>query len=550
MRSLARAAAALTAAYAIWGLAPTSAHAFGTWTDVLSQKAEHERITRTLACGAADNEQFCLQAHSLDQIAGYGRVGLTPGYLGGVGEADSVSETLKGPASKHCDNGDFLPGSYPLSRANATSALKACVDRFQSYMGHAVAQAGNLVDADGRLKNREAALDQKGSGIDDCSIYDSVAGERPSARAKCAVFANLGRAAHIAQDFWSHSNWGDRPEPAPAPIGRGNPPGLNNTGSPDFLRFPMQSMTVPELLATGCDDTGLDSRIPGVSGPCERRVFHGTETGLNKDKGAIDPRSGSATSPITSRGRLYGGANFQAVVTGARMQTRLLYHDFTIATRARYGLDRAREIQRALSLDAPWTSCKHVGGGGKGAFAAPSPLPTGWRDTSVRGSVANRTGLTPVCDSAILDSGEGWGQLPARPGDVGFSAFGQPGGTRGSISFSFPDVDTNVVLRWDNPYIGSSTYKCSSSTPRISCSATKIAGAHGGELRDQPGGGIEERRSRNCRGRTRPIPGHATARPVRSRGRGGSLRRRRGGGAREAGGHRGAPPRGRSRSLW
>ena len=460
----------LALACAIWMLAPTSAHAFGTWDSptILGQQAEHERITRTLACGAKDNEGFCLQAKSLDQIAG------TKGYLGGVGEPDSITEVLKGPGSKHCDDGDFLLGTYPLSRANATSALKACVDRFQAYVGHAVAQAGNLVGADGKLSLREAALDLNGRGIDNCSIYDSVAGERPSARAKCAVFANLGRAAHIAQDFWSHSNWGDRAQPAPAGISTSNPPGLNNSGSPDFLRFPMESMTVPELLATGCDDTN-----PLTKSHCANRIFHGTGTGLNKDKGVIDPATGRATSPATSRGGLYGGANFQAVVTGARMQTRLMYHDFVIAVRKRYGLDRGKEIGEALSRDVPWTSCKKVGGDGKGAFSVPRKLPDGWRDTSVKGSVVNRTGVTPVCESAVLESGEGWGQLPARPGDLNFSAFGQPGGTTGRISFGFPGLGT-VDLHWKNPLVGSATYSCSTSSRELKCSATKISGAHGG----------------------------------------------------------------------
>jgi len=505
--SLSRGVVALTLACAIWVLAPASAHAFGTWNGVLGQKAEHERITRTLACGAADKEGFCLQAHSLDQLAG------ERGYLGGVGEPDSVSETLKGPASKHCDNGDFLDGSYPLSRANATFGLKACVDRFQAYLGHAVARAGGLVGADGKLNLREAALDQNGRGIDKCAIYDSVAGEPPSPRSKCAVFANLGRAAHIAQDFWSHSNWGDRAEPAPAGISRSNPPGLNNPGSPDFLRFPMESMTVPPLLATGCDDTGLDSRNPFASKkPCDNRVFHGTEAGLNKDKGVIDPVTGTATGPTTSRGRLYGGANFQAVVTGARMQTRLLYHDFAIAMRQRYGLDRARDIERALSRDAPWTTCKQVGGGGKGAFSVPRKLPDGWRDTSVRGSVVNRTGVTPDCESAILESGEGWGQLPARPGDLNFSAFGQPGGTKGRISFSFPGLGT-VTLHWDDPWIGSSKYTCSTSS-ELKCSATKIAGAHGGATYaiSRAGGSSRAARASTAVAPTRSRPPRVVAR--------------------------------------
>lgn len=512
MRSLSRGLAALTLASAIWVLAPTSAHAFGTWDSpiILGQQSEHERITRTLACGAADNEGFCLQAKSLDQIAG------KKGYLGGVGQPDWVSEAATGPASKHCDDGDFLPGTYPLSRANATAALKACVDRFQAYLGEAVAQAGNLVGADGKLNLREAALDQNGRGIDDCGIYDSVAGERPSARAKCAVFANLGRAAHIAQDFWSHSNWGDRA--APAGISTSNPPGLNKSGSPDFFRFPMESMTVPELLATGCDDTN-----PLTKSHCANRVFHGTGTGLNKDKGVIDPATGRATSPATSRGGLYGGANFQAVVTGARMQTRLLYYDFVIAARQRYGLDRARDIQRALTNDVPWTTCKQVGGAGKGAFSVPRKLPDGWKDTSVKGSVVNRTGVTPVCESAILDSGEGWGQLPARPGDLSFSAFGQPGGNTGRISFSFPGLGADVHLHWHDPWAGTSTYECKTSSPLVKCSTTKIAGAHGGAKYEISRAGDSSRGARASAvvapARSRPARRTARSEPARRGGR-------------------------------
>ena len=78
----------------------------------------------------------------------------------------------------------------------------------------------------------------------------------------------------------------------------------------------------------------LRDEVPGV-GDCELRVTH---AGLNKDRGLIDPITGRATDPTTSRGMV--GDNFAKAVSGAIAETRRQWQDFRSELTARYGEDR------------------------------------------------------------------------------------------------------------------------------------------------------------------------------------------------------------------
>jgi hypothetical protein len=120
-----------------------SAAAFGT-IDSGGQHREHERITRaSLACaGDAGSDDYCFEPASVDFLAGHDR------DFGGVGAPDS--DEISDPAA-HCDGADFLEGSYPQTRGQATAALLNCVDHLRVRLGEAVDRAGDLLDGDGQV---------------------------------------------------------------------------------------------------------------------------------------------------------------------------------------------------------------------------------------------------------------------------------------------------------------------------------------------------------------------------------------------------------------
>jgi hypothetical protein len=117
------------------------------------------------------------------------------------------------------------------------------------------------------------------------------------------VIEVLGRVLHGAQDFYAHSNWADAPDPA-RPVGVDNPPGMNLPGpSPVLDLRSSANPSVPPELTGGC--YALRDQVPGV-GECEGRITH---AGLNKDRGLVDPVSGSATHDDPSsdcQGRPWG----------------------------------------------------------------------------------------------------------------------------------------------------------------------------------------------------------------------------------------------------
>src|SRR4051812_20713590 len=93
-----------------------SAGGFGT-VNRFGQHAEHERIPRAaLSCAASAAPGKCFQPKSILNLAG------GPGTFGGVGSPDS-DEVFTSEA--HCDDADFLAGTYPRTRAAATPRLLA-----------------------------------------------------------------------------------------------------------------------------------------------------------------------------------------------------------------------------------------------------------------------------------------------------------------------------------------------------------------------------------------------------------------------------------------
>jgi hypothetical protein len=107
---------------------------------------------------------------------------------------------------------------------------------------------------------------------------------------------------------------------------------------------------VPPELTGGC--YAVRDQVPGVA-ECTGRITH---AGLNKDRGLIDPVSGSATQPTTSRGIV--GDNFAKAVAGAIAETRRQWQDFRSALTERYGQQKAQTMICALTHDDPVGDCQ------------------------------------------------------------------------------------------------------------------------------------------------------------------------------------------------
>lgn len=324
------------AAVALAVLPLQHAEAFGTFNG-LGQAAEHERITRVLGRSATDIKvSNPFQPASLDMLAG------KRGVLGGVGSPDNPFDSSiipvvgLGPGYKHCDDADFadVPG-YPQSRADATDNLMRCVNYYNDQLDRAVKAAGDIVDQDLVVSQKQMALN--------CSFPFKPA---TSGSAKCRVLNRLGRALHTAEDFWSHSNWAD--VAAAGPLTAQNPAGLARTDIPAFFRYPLpSSYAIPRLLSTGCDDSADPFGVR-----CKDRVAHSV---LAKDNGEVDPNTGIGT-PTSKYTRGTINNNFQRAVTGARKQAVSTWSDLQRAIISAYGQERGDLIIRALIADT-LTSC-------------------------------------------------------------------------------------------------------------------------------------------------------------------------------------------------
>ena len=314
-----------TAALAVLGLCALfgPAAAFGTIVG-LGQNAEHERITRVaLACPAPDVDA-CWHGAALAALAGQ------EGRPGAVGIADR-SALVASPRA-HCDDGDVLdrPG-YPQATAAAHQRLTDCRDWMALQLDRAVRDAARLVDARDGLSG-----DLK---LDGCFRYIL-----PRTGARCAVIADLGLLLHTAQDFYAHTNWVDRPDPA-RPLSLTNPPGLGESRSAPFigLRGAVPA-TPPPGLISGCFNTTLNPWF------CRGRVTHAD---LNKDEGPIQPVLGVGTTP---RGRVQG--NFARAVRAATWDTQDKWALFQERLAGRYGAARAQRMICVLTADAPQAECR------------------------------------------------------------------------------------------------------------------------------------------------------------------------------------------------
>lgn len=334
------------------------AEGFGTLNS-LGQSAEHERITRAaLACGAAglpmiaDGSGSCFEARSIDQLAG------STGTLGAVGAPD-IDEFLRSAA--HCDDADYLAGGYPRTRAQATAQLQACVHRIRGRALQGIARApGMLVKGKVMISREDVDLTRS------CTFVPSFPG-----RGKCNVIEGFGRELHGIQDFYSHSNWTDKSNPA-VPISISNPPGLYKNAPSGLLDLKLSNANpgalppaadVPMDFSTGFFKIPLPFRrdvCPGV----DRRITHAC---LNKDMGNINPANGIAvvTPDTQPRGLILDGlsvTNLQRAVTGAVEETRRQWQDFKDALTLKYGNPTAKLMICAITRDDPVKSCHKEAG--------------------------------------------------------------------------------------------------------------------------------------------------------------------------------------------
>jgi hypothetical protein len=310
--------------------APGSAAGFGT-IDTGGQSREHERLTRAaLSCaGDAGSEPDCIEPVTVDYLAGHGH------EFGAVGAPDS--DELSDPAA-HCDDADYVAGDYPRTRDQATASLVDCLNHLRMRFGEGLDSAQYMLGADGEVLAAEVGLNPE------CRSR-----EQREDRAKCATLEGFGRALHGVQDFYAHSKWADRADPA-RPVGDENPPGLDLPAPSPLLDLRGAAAPGPPPgLSTGC--FVARDEVPGVAS-CTLRVTHAA---LNKDRGRIDPATGAASDPTTTRGMV--GNNFAKAVSGVVTETRRQWQDFRSELVARYGTDRGESIICALTHDDPVNDC-------------------------------------------------------------------------------------------------------------------------------------------------------------------------------------------------
>ncbi|MDO8188897.1 hypothetical protein Q7L71_25055, partial [Conexibacter sp. CPCC 205706] len=336
----------------------SSAQAFGTVWGILGQHSEHERVTRLgLQCGGTVQAPECFQPVSLDNLAG------KRGSFGAVGAADNIPLHLHRDRDYwHCDNSDWVAetlhgirGRYGQSDTDAHRRLYQCIQwgRDKLYgtseigggsFPPATPTWGAVPQARTLWKNRKPDTSNPGVGIFSTTCtYNGTRGLRP----KCNVLEPFGYVLHMAEDFYSHTNWADYADPARR-LSVQNPIGLGRSDLAPFLDLRV----------------GYRGTQPGnFTGSCypkkkcgDKRVIHGESSkdlGLNKDKGLIDIRSGRVTDPGTPRGAVVveGVSNVQRAVDMAAREARRQWVVFRQALTDEYGPADAARFACVLTTD-------------------------------------------------------------------------------------------------------------------------------------------------------------------------------------------------------
>ncbi|WP_316528458.1 hypothetical protein [Kitasatospora brasiliensis] len=247
----------------------------------------------------------------------------------------------------HCDDADYLKGGhYPRTRQQATGELLACVQTAVEEFHKAVVAADGLVDSQGGINTKDVNLSSR------CKYNDQPG------RAKCEVFEHLGRAWHVIEDFYSHSNWTDHSDPKQA-IGLTNPPGLQKTTPAPFFTlraYSNQSTATWEAeatkeidktpdLATGCAPQEYEHDDPTHYNDCTGRINHYDTNG----KGGLSKEGSRAT--IDDNGK--------HAVDVATEDIKRQWKDFQAELLATYPHGRGTKMICALTHDTPTdATCK------------------------------------------------------------------------------------------------------------------------------------------------------------------------------------------------
>jgi hypothetical protein len=465
LRGAVKIAAVAAIALAVAGLAigtrTDEADAFGTvQMPVGNQRVVHEKITRVLSCTSTQKPQDCFEPMTIAMLAG------TQGTFGGVGEPDNPLDGNPNPAARHCDEGDYGYGT-DHSQEEAFREISNCLALYQKYMGFAVDAAAGLLNPDGTVNPAATKITNVfGNTYNACTLPDWAKGNKSSDSAKCNVLNNLGRALHIYEDFWSHSNWADVADPNKA-SDSSNPAGLGRTDQPDFFTFPGPVATsFPDGLMTGCDDSLNPFR-------CGNRIGHST---LNKDNGeTVDPDRCTTDRPLTNRAKITTGGqtNFQRAVTGACGAALRAWNDLQAEIIARYGQQRGATMIRAITKDAGFSLCRVSGSAAKALVGPVGDAPSA---RSVVINVVNQSGANLTCTDAVLDGGE-WASMP--PDTVAPNANlrwrtqsnGLATGTEGKAVYRIDGTNSTVTFYWNNPYIGSNAVRCDAG-PGFKCTTS------------------------------------------------------------------------------
>lgn len=480
---------------------PMAGHAFMTWNSFSKGHGEHERITRlAIACNSALQRpaasglswarDLCLESNSSSDGSHQSELVLrmlagADGYFGGVGAPDRFYEAvISSYDAAHCDNGDaWFPadrwpdngGVYPRDRDQRTGALRNCLQLLQLYVRTAVEQAGRLVNPDGTVNAAQTDLSE------DCNVdYDpklNPGQTHDRGQAKCNALIAFGRALHITQDFFSHSNWVDATDD---PVGPSNAPGLRNSAVPislpGILAYPRSDAQIDAFLASSPVITGAypTPSCPQLKPECElppMRLFH--DHGLNKDEGkdeidwstASIPRGDGGHSRRASAGMVRGEDNFQRAARSAALSSAALWTDFRAAILQAYPGSRGEMIWAAIRGRTPWTACRQDGDARR-SMSPPNGQNSARRTVRIR--VTNSMGDPLGCGEARLDSGE-WSSLPPdqiKPGgNAEFLVLSNGGDVDGTLQLG------GVLFRFFNPLIGPNTFSCTTpGHPELSCS--------------------------------------------------------------------------------
>jgi len=465
MRRLVIGALVVAVAGLTFGGRAEQADAFGTvYIPFFGQRVVHEKITRVLSCSSTQKPENCFEPTSMSMLAG------TNGTFGAVGQPDNPLDGAPNPAARHCDDADHGYGS-PHTQQEAWAELSNCLGYYQQYMGFAVTAAGRLLRPDGTID--PAAVNQANpfnAAYNSCKLPDPIKGARSADNAKCDVVNALGRALHLYEDFWSHSNWGDLAA-TDKPASLTNPAGLGRTDQPEFFAFPAAVATsFPDGLITGCDDS-ISSRR------CKGRTGH---SALNKDNGeTVDPDRCTVKQPITTRAQVTVDqtSNFQRAVGGACGAALRAWSDLQAALASTYGPANAATMIRAIVSDAPLTTCRLSG---DAARATTTPVADPAAERAVDVTLVNQTGAVLNCTDAVLDGGA-WSNHPADQVGIGATAAWQShtvtevGHIEGSARYRIEGTRSDVTVVWHDPSIGSGDPSCETG-PGFVCTWTDDAG--------------------------------------------------------------------------